>query len=116
MGEDILNSEKLIKNYSKGNIQKIGIASALIPITKYVFLDEPFANLDPTSQKRLKDLILDYSRRNGSCFIISSHDILHTKEISNRIILLNKGNIKFDAPSTVQTFSDVEKYFFSDAK
>jgi ABC-2 type transport system ATP-binding protein len=112
LGKDILRSEKYIKQYSKGNIQKIGIAAALLPNTKYVILDEPFANLDPSSQSELKHLINKRHQDKGTCLIVSSHDLTHTKDLSHRVILLEEGVIKMDELVTPQSFSDVEKYFF----
>jgi ABC-2 type transport system ATP-binding protein len=112
LGKDILRSEKYIKQYSKGNIQKIGIAAALLPDTKYVILDEPFANLDPSSQNELKYLINKRHQEKGTCLIVSSHDLTHTKDLSHRIILLEEGTVKIDELITPQSFIDVEKYFF----
>jgi ABC-2 type transport system ATP-binding protein len=112
LGQDILRSEKYIKQYSKGNIQKIGIAAALMPDTKYVILDEPFANLDPSSQNELKYLINKRHEEKGTCLIISSHDLTHTKDLSHRIVLLEDGKVKLDAPTNAESFMEVEKYFF----
>jgi ABC-2 type transport system ATP-binding protein len=112
LGKDILRSDKYIKQYSKGNIQKIGIAAALLPDTKYVILDEPFANLDPSSQNELKYLINKRHQEKGTCLIVSSHDLTHTKDLSHRIILLEEGTIKIDELINPQSFIDVEKYFF----
>jgi ABC-2 type transport system ATP-binding protein len=112
LGKDILRSDKYIKQYSKGNIQKIGIAAALLPDTKYVILDEPFANLDPSSQNELKYLINKRHQEKGTCLIVSSHDLTHTKDLSHRIILLEEGTVKIDELINPQSFIDVEKYFF----
>jgi ABC-2 type transport system ATP-binding protein len=112
LGKDILRGEKYIKQYSKGNIQKIGIAAALLPDTKYVILDEPFANLDPSSQNELKYLINKRYKEKGTCLIVSSHDLAHTKDLSHRIILLEEGSIKINEVVTPQSFAEVEKYFF----
>jgi ABC-2 type transport system ATP-binding protein len=112
LGQDILKSKKYIKQYSKGNIQKIGIAAALLPPVKYVILDEPFANLDPTSQRELKNMLRTRHQEKGTCFIVSSHDLTHTKDLSSRIVLLDGGKIRLDAPMTPQSFEEVENYFF----
>ena len=54
---DILNSKKYIRDFSKGNMKKIGIIATLIGNPEIIILDEPFANLDPTTQFRLKKII-----------------------------------------------------------
>ncbi|TVR14436.1 MAG: ABC transporter ATP-binding protein [Balneolaceae bacterium] len=91
--EEILGKKKYIRNLSKGNIKKVGIAAAFIGSPSIILLDEPFENLDPTSQNRLKKMIADENRRNGTTFLISSHDLVHITEICDRIVLLEKGHV-----------------------
>lgn len=112
LGKDVLRSEKYIKQYSKGNIQKIGIAAALMPDTQYVILDEPFANLDPSSQNELKYLIKKRHEEKNTCLIVSSHDLAHTKDLSHRIILLEDGKVRSNEITTPEYFTEIEKYFF----
>ena len=57
---EILNKGKYIRGVSKGNQNKIGIAAALMQNPELLILDEPFANLDPTTQIRLKTLIKSF--------------------------------------------------------
>jgi ABC-2 type transport system ATP-binding protein len=63
---------------------------------KVVLLDEPFENLDPTSQNRLKKIINNEKKRGKITFLISSHDLTHVTDICDRIVLLEKGFIKQD--------------------
>ena len=58
---EILNSGKYIRDFSKGNQNKIGIAAAMMQNPELLVLDEPFANLDPTTQIRLKSLVKSYN-------------------------------------------------------
>ena len=61
--EEILGKKKYIRDLSKGNLKKVGIASAFFNNPEIVLLDEPFENLDPTSQNRLKKLITEEQGR-----------------------------------------------------
>ena len=63
----------------------------LIGKPELVILDEPFANLDPSTQIRLKKLIRDEAEKHGTTFFISSHDLIHVIEVCDRIVLLEKG-------------------------
>jgi len=94
--EEIRANNKYIRELSKGNTKKTGIAAALLGTKKVVLLDEPFENLDPTSQNRLKKIITKEKQRGMVTFLISSHDLTHVTDICDRIVLLEKGIIKQD--------------------
>lgn len=94
--EEILGKKKYIRDLSKGNLKKVGIASAFLNKPDIILLDEPFENLDPTSQNRLKKLIIEDQEQKGTTFLISSHDLIHVTDISNRIVLLEKGLVLKD--------------------
>lgn len=96
MAGEILDQKKLIRDFSAGNKQKIGIISALLCNPEIVILDEPFNFLDPSSQNTLKKLILSYHEENGATIIISSHNLQHTIEVSTRVALLEHGVIVKD--------------------
>lgn len=91
--EEILEKEKYIRDLSKGNLKKLGIAAALLGNPEVVLLDEPFENLDPSSQIRLKKLINKEGEKSQTTFLISSHDLIHVTDICERIVLLEKGTI-----------------------
>jgi ABC-2 type transport system ATP-binding protein len=76
-----------------------------------VVLDEPFANLDPTTQIRLKNLIREEAEKYGTTFLVSSHDLTHVTEVCNRIVLLEKGVIIKDIETTPETLKELESYF-----
>ena len=78
---EILNQKKYLRDFSKGNQKKVGIVGALIGQPEVIVLDEPFANLDPTTQIRLKSLIKEEAMNNGTTFLISSHDLTHVTEV-----------------------------------
>lgn len=108
---EILNQKKYLRDFSKGNQKKAGIVGALIGKPELVVLDEPFANLDPTTQIRLKNLIRDEAEKYGTTFLISSHDLTHVTEVCDRIVLLEKGVTIKDIKTTPETLRELESYF-----
>lgn len=108
---EILNAKKYIRDLSKGNMKKVGIIGALIGTPAIIILDEPFANLDPSTQIKLKNLIRDWSQNLDSTFLISSHDLAHTTEVCERIVVINKGELVKDIQTSPETLRDLEQYF-----
>ncbi len=107
---EILNSGKYVRNMSKGNQKKIGIAGALLGDPDIVILDEPFANLDPSSQIRLKQLINELPEE--MTILISSHDLAHVTEVCRRIVLLERGEVIRDITDAPErTLEELEAYF-----
>lgn len=112
MSGEILGQKKLIRDYSAGNKQKIGIISALINNPQLLILDEPFNFLDPSSQNTLKKLLIDYNVKNKATILISSHNLQHTVDISNRIALLEHGIIIKDLQNIDgDAEKELEEYF-----
>ena len=85
--------KKLIRNYSAGNKQKIGIISAMLHYPQLLILDEPFNFLDPSSQSIIKHLLKKYNEEHQATVIISSHNLNHTVDVCPRIALLEHGVI-----------------------
>ncbi|SMC72382.1 ABC transporter ATP-binding protein [Pedobacter nyackensis] len=108
---EILNKGKYIRDFSKGNQNKIGIAAALMQKPELLVLDEPFANLDPTTQIRLKTLVKSLKKESAITTLISSHDLNHVTEVCDRIILLEKGLIIKDFNKDENTLKELEEYF-----
>lgn len=108
---EILNAKKYIRDLSKGNMKKVGIIGALIGTPAIIILDEPFANLDPSTQIKLKNLIRDWSQNLDSTFLISSHDLAHTTEVCERIVVINNGELVRDIQTSPETLRDLEQYF-----
>lgn len=106
---EILGKKKYIRDLSKGNQKKVGIAAALLGSPELVVLDEPFANLDPTSQIRLKQLIRELD--DHKTVLISSHDLMHVTEVCERIVVLEKGNVIKDISTREDTLQELEAYF-----
>lgn len=107
--DEILGKKKYIRDLSKGNQKKVGIAAALLGSPELVVLDEPFANLDPTSQIRLKQLIRELE--DHKTVLISSHDLSHVTEVCERIVVLEKGEVIKDISTQEDTLQELEAYF-----
>ena len=108
---EILDKKKYIRDLSKGNLKKVGIAAALLGDPRLVILDEPFENLDPTSQNRLKKFISQERQRSRVAFFISSHDLSHVMDICDRIVLLEKGKIIKDLMDKERMVLELNEYF-----
>ncbi len=82
--------KRLIRGYSKGMRQRIGLAQALLSDPEFLILDEPTTGLDPLARKEIRD-ILAHLRDEGKTLMISSHELLEVELISNRVSILYQG-------------------------
>lgn len=108
---EILNTKKYLRDLSKGNMKKVGIIATLIGNPEVVILDEPFANLDPTTVNRLKKIVKELAENPEVTVLISSHDLQHTVEVCNRIVALNKGEVVKDINTSEETLKELEAFF-----
>lgn len=108
---EILGQKKYLRDLSKGNQKKAGIVATFIGNPEVVILDEPFANLDPTTQIRLKDIIRDLAAKQGVTVLVSSHDLIHVTEVCERIVVLHKGEIVKDIETSAETLKELELFF-----
>ncbi len=90
---EIFGQKKLIRDYSAGNKQKIGIIAAMFTRPELLILDEPFNFLDPSGQNILKRLLVDYHASTNATILLSSHNLQHTVDISSRVALMENGCI-----------------------
>lgn len=111
---EILNQKKYLRDLSKGNQKKVGIVAALIGDPEVIILDEPFANLDPSTQIKLKKLIRDLTESSEVTVLISSHDLIHVTEVCERIVVLDKGKVVNDIKTSEATLKELESYFAGD--
>lgn len=112
MHDEILGTNKYIRNFSEGNRQKIGIIGAMLIQPKVLLLDEPFNYLDPSSQITVARLIQENNRAFGTTTIISSHNLSFVSDISSRILLLEKGEVIKDLPNADgSAIAQLEDYF-----
>ncbi len=108
---EILNNKKYLRDLSKGNQKKVGIIATLIGNPEVVVLDEPFANLDPTTVNRLKKIIKELAENPEVTILVSSHDLQHTVEVCDRIVALNKGEVVKDIVTSAETLQELEAFF-----
>lgn len=109
--EEILNKDKYIRDLSKGNLKKVGIAAAMLAFPDIIILDEPFENLDPSSQIKFKKRVQEVKESRNVTFLISSHDLKHVTEVCERIVLLEKGKIIKDIEGVEDSLTTLEEYF-----
>ncbi len=108
---EILKQKKYLRDLSKGNQKKAGIVASFIGNPKVIILDEPFANLDPTTQIRLKGIIKDLAQNKDITVLVSSHDLIHVTEVCERIVVLNKGEVVKDIETSEATLKELERFF-----
>jgi ABC-2 type transport system ATP-binding protein len=119
-GEELLSllelteaADRPLRTYSKGMIQRLGIAAALIHDPRVLILDEPMSGLDPVGRKLVMDLMIQL-RTQGKSMFFSTH-ILHDVEIiCDRIGIINKGELKFCGTlkdTASESFSSYEVVF-----
>lgn len=91
------HKNELIKNYSKGMLQRLGLAQSLINDPELLILDEPMSGLDPLGRKEVRDIILDLKNR-GKTIIFSTHILSDVEAICDRVGIIIKGRLKDCGP------------------
>ncbi|MCX5776332.1 MAG: ABC transporter ATP-binding protein [Candidatus Firestonebacteria bacterium] len=81
-----------LKEFSKGMLQKVGIAQLLLNNAKIYFLDEPTYGLDPLAAKQMRDIILELKKA-GKTIFLNTHQINEVNQICDRIGILNNGHL-----------------------
>jgi ABC-2 type transport system ATP-binding protein len=114
--DEITGKKKFIRDLSKGNQKKVGVVGALMGKPELVVLDEPFANLDPSSQFKLRKIIKDIASGQDRTFLISSHDLDNITDVATRIVILEKGKVVKDVPKTERTLAELEEFFTGEVK
>ena len=109
--DEIIGKKKFLRDLSKGNQKKAGIVAAMMGNPQVVILDEPFANLDPTTQIRLKAIIKTLTENKEVTVLVSSHDLSHVTEVCERIVVLDKGKLVKDIKTSRETLQELESYF-----
>src|SRR5882757_8796669 len=83
-------ADRRLGGYSKGMLQRIGLAQAMIQEPRLLVLDEPTAGVDPAGSREIRDLILDFKKR-GITVLLCSHLLEQVQEICDRIGILHEG-------------------------
>src|SRR6187402_756437 len=87
------DKKRILKEYSKGMRQRIGLAQALINDPQLVILDEPTSGLDPLGTRWMKDLILEL-RKQGKTVLMCSHRLDDVQDVCVRVAILNDGELQ----------------------
>ena len=105
------STQPFIRDLSMGNKKKVGLVAAMFTEPRLLVFDEPFANLDPGSQIRLKQLLRRLRQEHGTTMLISSHDLGHVTDFCERVTLLDDGQIVRDMTTSDATLHELRKYF-----
>jgi ABC-2 type transport system ATP-binding protein len=81
-----------VKKYSKGMMQRLGLAQAMINDPELIFLDEPTDGVDPIGRKEIRDIIIDFKNR-GKTIFLNSHLLSEVELVTDRVAILNKGKL-----------------------
>lgn len=84
---------RVCRNLSRGQKQKVMLASAFISKTKLMFLDEPFINLDPLVQSKVREWLREYVKKGGTVFI-NTHLLENAERLCNRAAIIHEGKIQ----------------------
>jgi ABC-2 type transport system ATP-binding protein len=84
--------KKQLRQYSKGMVQRVGMAQALINDPELVFLDEPMSGLDPLGRKQMRDIIISLGE-SGKTVFFNSHVLTEVEQICNRVGILARGEL-----------------------
>jgi len=100
-----------LRTYSKGMLQRVGIAQALVHDPSVVFLDEPMSGVDPIGRKEIRDIILSL-KAEGKTVFMNTHILTDVEMICDRVAIIVKGKIRYegriaDFLSTDELYSDV---------
>jgi ABC-2 type transport system ATP-binding protein len=83
---------KRISKFSKGMVQRLGLAQAVLGNPDLLFLDEPTSSLDPVGRKEVKDLLLELKAQ-GKTIVISSHILSDIESVCDRVVIIRKGRL-----------------------
>jgi len=90
-------ADRPLRKFSKGMLQRIGLAQALINDPELLILDEPMTGLDPIGRKEVRDLIVDEHRR-GKTIVFSSHILSDVELLCHRVAIIQKGKVVDEGP------------------
>ncbi|MCC6546869.1 ABC transporter ATP-binding protein [Candidatus Sumerlaeota bacterium] len=89
--------DTLLKNFSKGMQQRVGIAQAIIADPELLILDELSSGLDPVGRHDLRDVMLELKKA-GRTIFFSSHELSEVETLCDRVIMINKGRVVLESP------------------
>jgi len=83
----------LVKYYSKGMRQRIGLAQALLSDPDILILDEPTTGLDPIARREIRDILINLKVERGKTLFICSHELLEVELMCDRVAILDRGKV-----------------------
>lgn len=110
---DLLDAkDRRLRTYSKGMLQRIGIAQAILTRPDLLILDEPMSGLDPDGRAMVKDILKEEQKR-GVTLFFSSHLLQDMEELCQHLVVIHKGQILYDGglPSFMSEYNSLEKAF-----
>ncbi len=111
LGDAVSSRNRYIRDLSMGNAKKVGLVGAMLSRPSLLVLDEPFANLDPASQIRLRDHLKDLNEDAQTTLFLSSHDLGRVTEVCERIAVMDAGRIVNDFATTPDTLPTLQDFF-----
>ncbi len=102
--------DQQIRSYSKGMLQRLGFISAVIHDPKLLILDEPLSGLDPMGRKEFKDSLL-LLKNEGKTIFFSSHIISDVEEVCEKVVVIDKGQLKFQGPIDTIIEENIEQKY-----
>ena len=89
--------DRPLRSYSKGMLQRIGIAQALVHRPEFVILDEPMTGLDPDGRLQVKEIIRETAAE-GTAIFFSSHHLQDAEQICQNLVILKLGELVYEGP------------------
>lgn len=106
-------ANKKLGKMSKGQMQRVGLASILLGKNDLIILDEPFSGLDPVGIRDLKEIIRNL-KKDGKTLFINSHILLEMEHLADDVAILNKGKMLFTGTVTsiLQKEKSLDDFFY----
>ncbi|MDP2090813.1 MAG: ABC transporter ATP-binding protein [Candidatus Gracilibacteria bacterium] len=104
------DGNKFLSEYSKGMLQRVGLAQSIINEPKLLFLDEPMSGLDPIGRKMVKDLLVSL-RNEGTTIFFNTHILADVESICDRISIIHKGHMIVESKDVKSIKGSLEDFF-----
>ncbi len=106
--------KKQLRQYSKGMVQRVGMAQALINDPELIFLDEPMSGLDPLGRKQMREIIISLGDL-GKTVFFNSHVLSEVEEICNRVGILAQGEL-ICCGTLSELLTDSDRYYYASGR
>ncbi|QFR38778.1 ABC transporter ATP-binding protein [Candidatus Gracilibacteria bacterium 28_42_T64] len=103
-------ADNYLHSYSKGMLQRVGLAQSIINKPKLLFLDEPMSGLDPIGRKMVKDLLVSL-REDGTTIFFNTHILADVESICDRVSIIDKGNLIVESKKMSDIKGSLEDFF-----